>query len=87
MSINQENGERTSSWIEKSEEVCGGSARIRHTRYTVHGLVEWKRSGLSDERILEHHPDLTLADLQAAWHYADTHREEIDQALREEEEA
>jgi uncharacterized protein (DUF433 family) len=76
-----------STWIEKTADVCGGSARIRGTRYTVHGLVEWKQMGLSDERILEHHPDLTLADLQAAWQYYQTHREEIEQALREEEEA
>ena len=75
------------TWIEKTTNVCGGSARIRATRYTVHGLVEWKRMGLSDQRILEHHPDLTLADLQAAWQYYQTHRDEIEQALREEEEA
>ena len=71
--------------IEKTPDVCGGSARIRRTRYTVHGLVEWKRLGLTDERILEHHPDLTPADLQAAWQYYETHRDEIEQALREEE--
>jgi uncharacterized protein (DUF433 family) len=73
------------TWIEHAPDVCGGDARIRATRYTVHGLVQWKRLGLSDERILEHHPDLTLADLQAARWYYETHRDEIEQALREEE--
>ena len=75
------------TWIEHTPDVCGGDARIRATRYTVHGLVQWKQMGLSDERILEHHPDLTPADLQAAWWYYETHRDEIEQALLEEEEA
>jgi uncharacterized protein (DUF433 family) len=75
------------SWIEHTPDVCGGDARIRATRYTVHGLMECKRMGLSDEQILEHHPDLTLDDLQVAWWYYENHKDEIEQALREEEEA
>ena len=75
------------SWIEHAPDVCGGDARIRRTRYTVQGLIQWKRLGLSDESILERHPDLTQADLQAAWWYYETHKDEIEQALREEEEA
>lgn len=75
------------SWIEHAPDVCGGDARIRATRYTVQGLVEWKRMGLSDEQILEHHPDLTLDDLRVAWWYYENHKDEIEQALREEEEA
>jgi uncharacterized protein (DUF433 family) len=34
-------------------------------------------------RILEHHPDLTQADLDAAWAYYATHRDAIDQAIQE----
>jgi uncharacterized protein (DUF433 family) len=49
----------------------------------VSGLVEWKRQGITDARILEHHPDLTPADLEVAWAYYATHREEIDQAIKE----
>jgi len=49
----------------------------------VSGLVEWKRQGITDARILEHHPDLTPADLETAWAYYATHREEIDQAIKE----
>lgn len=81
------NTERATSWIEHAAGVCGGDARIRATRHTVSSLVQWKQMGLSDERILEHHPDLTPADLQAAWWYYETHRDEIEQALREDEEA
>lgn len=80
------NGAST-SWIEHTAEVCGGDARIRATRHTVHGLVQWKQLGLSDERILEYHPDLTPDDLQAAWRYYQTHTDEIEQALRAEAEA
>lgn len=73
----------TASWITKTPDVCGGDACIRTTRHTVWGLVEWKRHGLTDARILEHHPDLTAADLEAAWDYHAHHPEEIDRAIRE----
>ncbi len=75
------------SWIESTDGVCGGDACIRGTRHTVAGLVQWKRLGLSDERILEHHPDLTLEDLEAAWTYFEQHVDEIEQAIRADEEA
>lgn len=75
------------SWIEKTPDVCGGGACIRTTRHTVSGLVEWKKLGLTDSRILEHHPDLAQADLDAAWDYYKRHHEEVDQAIRENEEA
>jgi uncharacterized protein (DUF433 family) len=75
------------SWIEKSSGVCGGDARIRRTRYTVWGLVEWRNLGLSDAQILERHPDLSPEDLQAAWSYYRDHREEIDRTIRENQEA
>jgi uncharacterized protein (DUF433 family) len=73
----------TKSWIQKSPGVCGGEPCIRNTRHTVAGLVEWKKQGLTAARILEHHPDLTLADLTAAWEYYATHRDEIDRAIKE----
>jgi len=75
------------SWISKTPGVCGGDACIRKTRHPVWRLVEWRRLGLSDREILEQHPDLTLADLQVAWEYAEQHRDEIDQAIRENDEA
>jgi len=40
---------------------------------------------LSDPRILEHHPDLTQADLDVAWSYDPEHSGEIAQILREDE--
>lgn len=73
--------------IQKNPGVCGGEASIRNTRHTVAGLVQWRKLGLADARILEHHPDLTEADLQAAWSYYDSHRDEIDRAIRQDEES
>jgi len=75
------------SWIQKTPDVCGGDACIRKTRHTVAGLVQWRRLGLSDARILEHHPDLMQADLDAAWVYYHDNSEEIDRAITEDEEA
>src|SRR6267154_5831139 len=57
------------SWVSTTPGVCGGEPCIRDTRHTVSGLVEWRRLGLTDDQILEHHPDLTHADLESAWDY------------------
>src|SRR5207245_1625163 len=75
------------SWVEKRPGVCGGDARIRKTRISVGGLIEWRALGLADGEILEHHSDLSQADLDAAWDYYRQYPEEIDQAIRESAEA
>ncbi len=77
----------TESWIQSASDVCGGEPCIRNTRHTVAGLVAWRRLGLSDAQIQEHHPDLTDADLTVAWSYYRAHAEEIDRAIKEDEEA
>ncbi len=77
----------TKSWIQQSAGVCGGEPCVRSTRHTVAGLIEWKKQRLTDARILEHHPDLTQADLEVAWGYYARHRDEIDQAIKEAEKA
>ena len=77
----------TKSWIQTSPGVCAGEPCIRTTRHTVAGLVEWKTQGITDARILKHHPDLTLADLAAAWDYYATHHKAIEQAIKEAAEA
>jgi len=74
----------TASWIEKTQDVQGGQPCIRDTRHTVAGLVQWRQLGLTEARILEHHPDLTAADLEAAWEYYKQHPNEIDAAIRAE---
>lgn len=75
------------SWIQHTPGVCGGDACICNTRITVRGLVSYRKLGLSDERLLEVISGLTPADLAAAWEYYSQNQEEIEQAIRENEEA
>jgi len=76
----------TTSWISKQADRCGGDACIRDHRITVWGLVAHRRLGMSDEQILHAIRGLTPADLEVAWEYAAAHPEEIDRAIRENEE-
>ncbi len=76
----------TASWISKRPNYCGGDACIRDTRITVWGLVGYRRLGMSDAEILQAVQGLTPADLEAAWGYAGANAEEIDRAIRENEE-
>lgn len=78
---------RIETCIQRAEGVCGGVARIRNTRYTIWGLVEWRQLGLSDSELLKRHPELTQADLNTAWAYYEHNREEIEQAIRANQEA
>ncbi|MGO8745573.1 MAG: DUF433 domain-containing protein [Thermoguttaceae bacterium] len=71
----------TASWIQETIGVCGGEACIRNTRHTVRGLVQWRKLGLSDDQILQQHPDLTQPDLDLAVAYYAEHQAEIDQAI------
>jgi uncharacterized protein (DUF433 family) len=50
-------------------------------------LENYRRLGWSEAAILENYPSLRAADLVNAWAYADAHRDEISQAIRENEEA
>ncbi len=72
--------------IRKTDGVVGGDACIGNTRIPVWSLVNDRRLGLSDARILEAFPDLTAADLVNAWAYADAYPDEIEQAIRENDE-
>jgi uncharacterized protein (DUF433 family) len=49
-------------------------------------VVCYRRLGASDAEILQAYPSLTPEDLKVAFAYADEHQEEIDQAIRENEE-
>ena len=62
-------------------------ACVRNTRHTVGGLVQWHRLGLRDDEILNHHPDLSHDHLGAAWSYYGKHLAEIDQTIRDDEDA
>jgi uncharacterized protein (DUF433 family) len=66
--------------------VCGGRACIRGHRIPVWTLVNFRRLGGSDANLLQSYPTLTAADLEAAWEYAAANSEEINSAMRENEE-
>ena len=74
------------SWIQKTPGVCGGDACIRNTRIPVWLLIAWMKDGLPDQRIREHHPDVTQADLDSAREYYAGNQGEIDEAIRANEE-
>lgn len=73
--------------IEKTPGVCGGEACIAKTRIPVWGLVESRRLGISEAQLLDDYPHLTAADLVNAWAYADAYPDEIEEAIRKNEEA
>ena len=75
------------SWVQKTPGICGGDACIRNTRITVLGLVNYRQLGFSDEQIVEMIQGLTHDDLAAAWEYSAEHLEEIEEAIRLNEEA
>jgi uncharacterized protein (DUF433 family) len=79
--------DRVSDRIVKTSDVCGGDARIKGTRISIWGLEEWRRLGWTDSRILDAYPQLKPEDLAAAWVYAEQHPEEIEGAIRENQEA
>ena len=56
----------STSSIVKTSDVCFGRARIHNTRIPVWLLVAYRKSGTTDERLIEFYPHLTAADLQAA---------------------
>ena len=73
--------------IEKIPGVAGGEACIVRTRIPVWALENYRRLGWSEAVILENYPTLRAADLVNAWAYADAHPEEINSAIRTNEEA
>jgi uncharacterized protein (DUF433 family) len=72
-----------SQGIERTAEVCGGSACIVGTRITVWGLVEARRSGYSEADLLISYRSITAIDLMNAWQYAANHLEEIETEIQE----
>jgi uncharacterized protein (DUF433 family) len=72
--------------ITKTPGVHGGDACIRGHRIPVWVLVGYRRLGKSDAALLRDYPSLTPADLEAAWVYAAANPDEIDKAIRENEE-
>ena len=72
--------------IEKTPNVCGGSACIAGSRITVWGLVEARRIGYSEADLLTSYPSLSATDIANAWAYAEAFTDEIETEIRENDE-
>ena len=73
--------------IDKTEGVCGGEARFARTRIPVWLLVRQQDLGLTDQEILSDYPTLREEDLHNAWNYYRAHKNEINNLIKENEEA
>lgn len=72
--------------IEKTPGVCGGDACIANTRIPVWVLVNARSLGISEAELLYDYPTLSATDLANAWTYAEAYPDEIEIAIRENEE-
>jgi uncharacterized protein (DUF433 family) len=73
--------------IESRPDVLGGEACIVRTRIPVWILEQGRRQNLSDAELLRAYPALRAQDLANAWAYVRAHPEEIERAIKENEEA
>ena len=71
--------------IEKNPQVMGGAACIQQTRIPVWLLEQARRQGVSEIDLLRNYPGLTAQDLVNAWEYIGSHKEEIENQIRENE--
>jgi uncharacterized protein (DUF433 family) len=73
--------------IESNSGVCGGEPCLVRTRIPVWVLVRARQLGTSEADLLRAYPTLRAEDLTNAWAYARSHQAEIEQQIRENEEA
>jgi uncharacterized protein (DUF433 family) len=73
--------------IESTPGVSGGEPRIVRTRIPVWVLEQARRLGVTEADLLRSYPTLRAEDLANAWAYVRAHRDEIEQQIRENEEA
>ena len=73
--------------IESRPGVCGGDPCIVRTRIPVWVLVQARYLGISEADLLRSYPTLRAEDLTNAWAYSRAHHDEIEQQIRENEEA
>ena len=73
--------------IDTTPSVCGGEPCIVRTRVPVWVLVQARELGTSEAELLRCYPTLRAEDLANAWAYFRSHRQEIEQQIRENEAA
>ena len=76
------------SWIQKTPDICGGDACIRNTRIPVWSVVVARRLGVSDTELSNYFvTPLSGDDVQAAFTYYGLRPDEIEEAIRLNDEA
>jgi uncharacterized protein (DUF433 family) len=73
--------------IESRQNACGGEPCVVRTRIPVWVLEQARRLGVSEADLLRSYPTLRAEDLANVWAYVRSHRDEIEQQIRENEEA
>ena len=73
--------------IETTPGVCGGEPCIVRTRIAVWILEQARRMGAAEAEILQAYPALRAEDLTNAWAYVRSHRLEIEEQIRDNEDA
>ncbi len=73
--------------IDASPGVVGGEPCIVGTRIPVWVLEQARRLGVGEADLLRAYPGLRAEDLTSAWAYVRAHRAEIDQQIRDNEDA
>ena len=53
-----------------SPEICHGKPVVRNMRWPVEVILDMLSSGMSQEKIINDHPELELQDIQACLQYA-----------------
>ncbi len=73
--------------IESTPGVCGGESCIVRTRIPVWILEQARRLGASEADLLHAYPTLRAADLTNAWAYVRSRGHEIEDEIRDNENA
>ena len=84
---NSPNGSSSQGPIVKTPGCCGGVARLKGRRVPVWLLADWRKQRHSIPEILEFLPDLSSAEVEAAWDYYDRNVNEIEADIRRNDEA
>ena len=73
--------------IDSQPDICGGEPCIVRTRIPVWVLAQSRKLGVGEADLLRSYPTLRAEDLTNAWAYYRAHHDEIEQQIRENEEA
>ncbi len=73
--------------IDSTPDVCGGAPCVVRTRIPIWVLGQARRLGISEADLLQSYPTLRAEDLASAWTYVRSHRDEIEQQIKENEAA